>query len=110
MLTIEVSHKQDAIEVHMVIAFVLFLSLVSRLVWYNFFLADEYKLKYKSKKHKLFVRAVHTSMYLALFFLMFSGLIMVNNYDHPLNILGLLSLSVSDVNNSDFLSANSWHL
>ena len=105
-----VQHKQDAIEVHIAVAFILLVSLVCRLVWYKFFLHNEHKLRYESVKHKWLVRIVHTTMYTTLFLLMASGVLMVTNYEHPLNLFNIIQFSEADTNILTFNSANNWHL
>ncbi|MEC8328345.1 MAG: cytochrome b/b6 domain-containing protein [Pseudomonadota bacterium] len=105
-----IGHKQDAIEIHIAVAFILLLSLICRLVWYHFFLHEEHKLKYESVNHKWLVRIVHTTMYTTLFLFMVSGTLMVTNYEHPLNIFDVIQLSEADTNNLTFNMANSWHL
>jgi len=105
-----IQHKQDAIELHVAIAFVLFVTLVGRMVWYRFFLDQAYHLKYESNKHKCLVRTVHLGMYLTLFLFMISGLFMVTNYEHSLNIFGFISLSEANADKLIFNSANNWHL
>jgi|GEM_PF-1042629 len=105
-----VQHKQDAIEIHALVACILLLILVSRLIWYRFFLAKEFHLKYTDSKHKLAVRIVHFSMYLTFLLLMMSGVLMVLNYEHPLNILGIVQLSEAGGDRSLFFSAHDWHL
>jgi len=105
-----IEHKQDAIEIHIAVALILFFSLICRLVWYQFFLHDEHKLKYESVKHKWLVRIVHTTMYTTLFLFMVSGLLMVINYEHPLNFFNIIQFSEADTNILTFNSANNWHL
>lgn len=103
-------HKQDAIELHLLMALLLLLILFARIVWYHFFLDGKYRLKYESTKHKLFVRLAHTSMYAILVLLMLSGILMVLNYEHSISILGVVNLAENNVERSLFLNAHSWHL
>ncbi|WP_369414604.1 cytochrome b [Photobacterium atrarenae] len=105
-----IAHKQDAIELHMIMGLFLFVVLLMRLIWTRFFLHPEYQVQYQSRKHKWLVLTIHNSMYMTLLLLMCSGLFMVSNYEHPLNILGVFQFSDSGVNQSIFLSANNWHL
>lgn len=105
-----VQHKQDAIEIHMLIAVFLLIVLVARLVWYKFFLHKSYHLSYENNKHKWLVRLVHTAMYVILLLMMGSGILMITNYEHPLNILGFLQFSLENSNNASFANANKWHL
>ena len=106
----QMEHKQDAIEVHIVVAIVLLISLIGRMIWSHLFLHQDYKVKYKSNRHKLLVRTVHSSLYLICFALMVSGVFMVANYEHPLDIFSLLTLSEDGVMRSLYLAANEWHL
>lgn len=105
-----VQHKQDAIELHLLVALLLFVLLLARIVWYRFFLDASYRLKYESPKHKVATRLIHFSFYGILFLLMITGVIMVLNYEHPLNILGVIPLSESNVVRADFFNAHNWHL
>ena len=105
-----IEHKQDAIEIHMAVALILFFSLICRLVWYQFYLHKKHKLKYQSIKHKWLVRLVHTSLYTTLLLFMMSGLLMVTNYEHPLSIFSVIQFSEVDTNKLTFNSANNWHL
>jgi len=105
-----IQHKQDAIEIHVTIALILLVSLVCRIVWHQFFLHKEHKLKYGSVKHKWLVRFVHITMYTGLFLLMVSGFFMVINYEHPLNFFGVVQFSQNNTNSLTFNSANNWHL
>ena len=105
-----IQHKQDAIEIHIAVALILLVSLVCRLVWYKFYLHNEHKLKYESVKHKWLVRIVHTTMYTTLFLFMVSGVLMVTNYEHPLNLFNVIQFSETNTNILTFNSANNWHL
>ena len=53
---------------------------------------------------------LHTAMYLTLLLLMGSGIFMITNDEHPLNVLGLLQFSLENTNNASFANANKWHL
>jgi cytochrome b561 len=105
-----VQHKQDAIELHLLVALLLFTVLLARIVWYRYLLDKSYWLKYESPKHKIATRLAHFSFYGILFLLMLSGVVMVLNYEHPLNILGLINLSESNVVRAVFYDAHNWHL
>lgn len=105
-----IAHKQEAIEVHIIMAIVLLILLLSRIVWSKWFLANSYKPQLRSLNHKWLVRSVHGLMYLMLFSLMISGLFMVNNYEHPLHVLSLLSFSQVNTEQSIFYAANNVHL
>ncbi len=103
-------HKQDAIEIHVIAASILFFTLIARLIWYKWFLLSEYQLTYDSVKQKWLVRTVHTAMYGTLFLMMISGVFMITNYEHPLNLLGLIKLSEAETSTQTFYDANNWHL
>lgn len=105
-----VQHKQDAIEVHMTYALVLFLALITRMVWRKFFLHQEHQLKFNNPKHKYFVSFIHIGMYLTLGLMMITGLAMVNNYEHLLTFYQILSFSDSSVDRQLFTKSNEWHL
>ena len=105
-----VQHKQDAIALHMSVGLLLFTVLVLRIIWYRFFLDKQYWLCYESNKHKWLVRLVHFSFYAALFLMMITGLVMVNHYEHPLSLFGLIEFSQQVDDRALFFSANKWHL
>lgn len=105
-----VQHKQDAIEIHILVATFLLAILAARLIWYKFFLHVDYQLNYENDKHKWFVRLIHSAMYATLLLLMCSGVLMIIDYEHPLNVLGLLQFSLENTNNAAFANANKWHL
>lgn len=105
-----VQHKQDAIEVHMTYALVLFIVLLARLGWRKWFLDQAYQTTYHNNKHKWLVTTVHSAMYLILFSLMASGVLMVTNYDHAVNFYQLFTLSEVGTDHLIFTEANSWHL
>ena len=105
-----IEHKQDAIEVHLLVASLLFAVLMMRIVWYRFFLDRKYWLAYESTKQKVLVRLAHFSMYSALALLVISGLLMVFNYEHPLSIFGVVELSTANIEPELFHRAYQWHL
>lgn len=105
-----VQHKQDAISLHFTIALVLFITLLLRLAWYKFYLDKQYQLTYESTAHKWIVRTIHTAMYLSLFLLMCTGVLMVSNYEHPLHWFGLFSIATGDTESAIFFNANNWHI
>lgn len=105
-----VTHKQDAIEVHFMVALVLFAILVARIIWYRYFLDKSYHLKYESVKQKIFTRLAHFSLYGILFLMMTSGVLMVINYEHSLPVFGLFDLTLPNRESSQFYFAHNWHL
>jgi cytochrome b561 len=105
-----VEHKQDAIEVHFIMGFLVLVLLLSRIVWSKYFLPKSRKPKFNSLIHKSIVYAVHFSMYFVLFSLIISGYLMVTNYEHPLYILKLVSFSLGETNQSLFHQVNEIHL
>lgn len=105
-----ITHKQDAIEIHVMMAAVVLIALIARFIWSRFFLPAARKPHYQSKKHQIIVHSIHTMMYLVIFSLMVTGLLMVNNYKHPLTIANLLTFSQSDVSLLLFNQANNLHL
>lgn len=104
-----VQHKQDAIEVHMSIALVLFTALLARLVWTRFFLHSEHQLKIANPMRKTIVTLVHLSMYAVVIAMMVTGLLMVNNYEHSLNFYQWFSFSTETVERTTFITANEYH-
>ena len=105
-----IEHKQDAIEIHFIMGALVLLFLLIRLIWSRFLLPESRKPVFNSAMHKRFVHIVHLLMYLALFSLMATGLIMVTNYEHPLYILNFVAFSVCETNPSVFNQANELHL
>jgi len=59
-------HKQDAIELHIGIALLLLIVLLARIVWYQFYLHRDYKVKFENTQHNYLIRFVHYSLYSAL--------------------------------------------
>lgn len=105
-----IEHKQDAIEIHFIMGFLVLLLLLSRIIWSKFFLAKSCKSTFYSVTHKNIVRVVHFSMYFVLFSLIVSGFLMVINYEHPLYILNLVSFSQGETQRLLFNQANEIHL
>lgn len=103
-------HKQDAVEIHMTYALVLFVSMFARLFWRKFYLHSDYQLQFHSTKHKLVVTVIHSGMYLVLGLLMVTGFFMVSNYEHALHFYQLFTFSDSNTDKLTFVSANDWHL
>ncbi len=105
-----IEHKQDAIEVHFIMAVLVFVLLLARATWSKKFLAKAYKPIFKSVYHQRFVYFIHALMYLVLLSLMISGLLMINNYEHSLHILNILSFSQNTTEQAMFNFANNIHL
>lgn len=106
----EIEHKQDAIELHVSIAFLLLLTIFCRIIWRKFFLDEKFQTRYKSRKHRWLVNSVHVAMYSTIFLMMISGLFMINNYEHPIELFNLIELSKGYTEKFTYLSANNWHL
>ena len=106
----DVLHKQDAIESHFIEGSLLLLVMLLRGVWCFGVLPDSLKTQYHSVKHKWVVRAVHSSMSLLVFGFIFSGLVMVTNYAHMIDIIGLIQFSPSEANDLLFTQARDVHL
>jgi len=105
-----IEHKQDAIEVHFIMGFLVLLLLLSRIIWSKFFLPESRKTTFNSLLHNNIVKVVHFSMYLVLFSLIVSGVFMVTNYEHPLSILNIISFSLGETKLFIFNQANEIHL
>lgn len=103
-------HKQEAIEIHFLMGLALLTFLVARIIWSKFFLQKHHKPKFKSKLHKVVATATHLALYSAIFSMMLSGMTMVMNYEHPLPILGLLTLSQNDITAALYTNARTIHL
>ena len=105
-----IQHKQDAIEAHFIIGFFVFFLLFSRIIWSKFILHESRKPKFNSPTHKKIVLVVHYSMYLVIFSLIITGLLMINNYEHPLYILNFITFSTGEIIKPLFRQANEMHL
>ena len=105
-----IQHKQDAIELHVTIAAMLFIILVMRILWSRYCLHPDHRPNYHNSKHQWLVKLVHTSMYFTLFAMMISGIAMVTNYEHALSMWDVFTLSIQDTNQALFVNANNWHL
>jgi len=105
-----VQHKQDAIEFHFIMGMTLLALIISRIVWSGFFLEADKKPQVKSKLHKWLILVMHTAMYGALISMIITGLIMVNNYEHPLSILSSISFAENGGSLSVFTDARSAHM
>ena len=105
-----IQHKQDAIELHVIIALLLAITLIIRIIWYQFYLHQTHKVNFNSTFHKWLVRSIHSAMYLTILILMCSGFMMLTNYEHPLTFFDLLSFSIEGFDNTLFLDSNNWHL
>ena len=105
-----IEHKQDAIEIHFIMGFLVLLLLLSRIIWAKFFLPASRKTTFTGLLHKNIVRVVHFSMYVVLFSLIVSGVLMVTNYEHPLYILNIISFSLGETKLFIFNQANQIHL
>lgn len=105
-----IEHKQDAIEIHFIMGFLLLVLLLSRIIWSKFFLPEKRKATFNSLMHKNIVRVVHFSLYFVLFSLIVSGVLMITNYEHPLSILNIVSFSLGETKQFIFNQANEIHL
>jgi len=105
-----VQHKQDAIEFHFIMGMTLLALIISRIAWSGLFLEADKKPQVKSKHHKRLILVMHTAMYGALISMVITGLIMVNNYEHPLSILSTLSFAENGGSLSVFTDARSAHM
>ena len=105
-----IEHKQDAIEIHFIMGFLLLLLLLSRMIWSTFFLPASGKTAFTHVLHKNVVRVVHFSMYFVLFSLILSGFLMVINYEHPLYIVNIVTFSQGQTKTLLFNQANEIHL
>ncbi|MGB1296800.1 MAG: cytochrome b [Psychrobium sp.] len=105
-----VLHKQDAISMHFAMGLGLLSLIVGRILWSAFVLEKEKKPQFKSPLHKVVVTIMHLLMYGALFSMIATGIIMINNYEHPLNLLGSLSFAENGGDLATFTDARTTHM
>ncbi|BBN83215.1 hypothetical protein PA25_32000 [Pseudoalteromonas sp. A25] len=85
----EVQHRQDALQAHATAGFVLVIIILSRVLYTLRFQTKLPRMTPQSRRHSLFINAVHGLLYVCIFLLAGTGILMVTNYELPLNILGI---------------------
>lgn len=104
-----VLHKQDAINMHFIMGITLLSLIIGRIFWSTFILEKNKKPQFQSSLHKVIFTITHLLMYGALFSMGVTGLIMINNFEHPLTLLGSL-FSASDTSLITFTDARTTHM
>lgn len=105
-----VLHKQDAINIHLMMGLGLLTLIIGRIFWSAFVLEKHKKPQFKSPLHKGIVTITHLLMYGALFSMIATGVIMISNYEHPLTLLNSLSFAEAGGNLKTFTDARTAHM
>lgn len=84
----QLEHRQDAVEMHAIIGIVLVLFTVARLLFPYFAKGPIERVAPKSKRHALFIKFTHFALYACIFLLAGTGILLINNYEIPLTVLG----------------------
>ena len=84
----QIAHRQEAVQQHAAMAFVLALVLVFRLVWSARFSTSLPRLQPKSPLHHYLVKVSHASLYFSITVMFVTGALMALTYDLPLSVFG----------------------
>ena len=103
-------HRQDAVQFHASIGLLILLTIVIRAIFSKLMKDRIPRLQAKSNKHKIFIKLVHTSMYLCLFLLVITGLGLVYNYEIPLTIYGIELVPIRENFLAVFPTLHEFHL
>lgn len=82
-------HRQEAVEVHALAGFALLAVTLFRILFPFLTKTPLPRVEPKSPKHGFFIKTTHMAMYLCIVMLVVTGVLMVNNYEIPLTILGV---------------------
>ena len=85
----QLEHRQDAVELHGTIGVILLVITIMRLVFPYISKGNIPRIEPRSKKHSVFITVTHIALYLCIFLLGFTGLLMLNNYEIPLSVYGV---------------------
>ncbi|MDP2716900.1 cytochrome b/b6 domain-containing protein [Rheinheimera sp.] len=85
----QLEHRQDAVELHAVLGIILVIFTIARLIFPYLTKTKIERVNPASKKHSIFIKATHVSLYACIFLLAATGLILINNYQIPLTVLGI---------------------
>lgn len=85
----QVTHRQEAVELHAVIGIILVLLTIARLIFPYLTKTKIERVQPESKKHSVFIKVTHVSLYLCIFLLATTGLALINNYQIPLTVFGI---------------------
>ena len=105
-----VLHKQDAINIHLMMGLGLLTLIIGRIFWSAFVLEKHKKPQFKSPLHKTVVTITHLLMYGSLFSMIATGLVMISNYEHQLTLLDSLSFPENGGNLTKFTDARTTHM
>ena len=84
----QLEHRQDAVQLHAVIGIILLIFTVGRLIFPYLTKTKIERVNPASKKHSIFIKVTHSSLYTCIFLLAATGLALINNYQIPLTVLG----------------------
>lgn len=85
----QLEHRQDAVELHAVLGIALLLFTIARLIFPYLCKTSIERVTPTSKKHSIFIKVTHLSLYACIFLLAATGLALINNYQIPLTVFGI---------------------
>lgn len=85
----QLEHRQGAVETHAFIGIVLLLVTLARLFLPVLVNTPIKRIELKSSRHALIVKLTHIALYLCIFLLVATGLLMINNYEIPITLLSV---------------------
>lgn len=84
----QLEHRQGAVEMHAVVGVTLVVFTVARLLFPYFVRTPIKRIEPRSTSHALFIKATHVGLYTCIISLAGTGLVLINNYEIPLTVLG----------------------
>ncbi|HAW94089.1 MULTISPECIES: cytochrome b/b6 domain-containing protein [unclassified Arsukibacterium] len=84
----QVLHRQDAVELHAFIGIILVIIMFGRLIFPYLTRTKIERVQPESKKHSVFIKVTHISLYSCIFLLAATGVALINNYQIPLTVFG----------------------
>ena len=82
-------HRQDAVEVHALMGITLLVVTFLRVIFPYLTKTRLPRVIPKSAKHAAFIKITHIAMYICIVMLVVTGVLMINNYEIPLTMLGV---------------------
>jgi cytochrome b561 len=85
----QLEHRQSAVEVHATIGVILLVFTTMRLAFPHITKGKIPRVEPRTTKHGVFIKVTHIALYLCIFSLGVTGIVMLNNYEIPLEIYGM---------------------
>ncbi|MEO3680205.1 cytochrome b/b6 domain-containing protein [Rheinheimera fenheensis] len=85
----QLEHRQDAVELHAFLGIMLLVFTASRIIFPYLTKTRIERVSPTSKKHAIFIKVTHLSLYSCIFLLAATGLALINNYQIPLTVFGI---------------------